>query len=222
MTRIYNMNLELIPTIIQDYKTNEVLMLAYMSKESLKKSVETGTTWFWSRSRKQLWNKGETSGNTQIIKEIRYDCDGDTLLVKVEQKGNACHTGNISCFFNKIDFKNKTLRRRDFINIKGDPKVSSKASSNAEILYELYDVVVSRIEEKAPNSYTYSLHKKGLDEIIKKVGEESVEVMLSSKHQAKRKTIYEIADLIYHLIVLMAEKKIKLDDIFKELRSRKK
>lgn|SRR5659263_195211 len=222
MARIYTMQLELIPTIIQDYKTNEVLMLAYMSKESLKKSIETGTTWFWSRSRKQLWNKGETSGNTQTIKEIKYDCDGDTLLVKVEQKGNACHTGNISCFFNKIDFKNKTLIQKDFKNLKGSLKDSSKASSNAEILYELYDVVVLRIEEKAPNSYTYSLHKKGLDEIIKKVGEESVEVMLSSKHQAKRKTVYEIADLIYHLIVLMVEKKIKLDDIFKELKSRKK
>jgi len=222
MTRIYNMNLELIPTIIQDYKTNEVLMLAYMSRESLKKSVETGTTWFWSRSRKRLWNKGETSGNTQTIKEIKYDCDGDTLLIKVEQKGNACHTGSISCFFNEIDFKNKTLSRKDYKNLKGSLKDSGKAPSNAEILYELYDVVVLRIEEKAPNSYTYSLHKKGLDEIIKKVGEESVEVMLSSKHQTKGKTIYEIADLIYHLIVLIAEKKIKLDDIFKELKSRKK
>ncbi|MCL5071552.1 MAG: bifunctional phosphoribosyl-AMP cyclohydrolase/phosphoribosyl-ATP diphosphatase HisIE [Actinobacteria bacterium] len=215
-------SLELIPAIIQDYKTNEVLMLAYMSKESLKKSVETGATWFWSRSRKQLWNKGETSGNTQTIKEIKYDCDGDTLLIKVEQKGNACHTGNISCFFNEIDFKNKTLIQKDFKNLKGSLKDYSKASSNAEILYELYDVVVSRIEEKASNSYTYSLHKKGLDEIIKKIGEESVEIMLSSKHQAKGKTVYEIADLIYHLIVLMVEKKIKLDEIFKELKSRRK
>ena len=222
MARIYNMHLELIPTIIQDYKTNEVLMLAYMSEESLKKSIETGTTWFWSRSRKQLWNKGETSGNTQTIKEIKYDCDGDTLLVKVEQKGNACHTGNISCFFNEIDFKNKTFSQKAFRNLKSSLKDSSKDSSNAEILYELYDVAVSRIEEKAPNSYTYSLHKKGLDEIIKKVGEESVEVMLSAKHQAKGKTVYEIADLIYHLIVLMVEKKIKPDDIFKELKSRKK
>jgi len=215
-------NPELIPAIIQDYKTNTVLMLAYMSMESLKKSIETGTTWFWSRSRKQLWNKGETSGNTQTIKEIRYDCDGDTILVKVEQKGYACHTGNISCFFNVIDFKNRTFSQKESRNLKCSLKDSGKASSNAEILYELYDVVVSRIKEKAPNSYTYSLHIKGLDEIIKKVGEESVEVMLSSKHQAKGKTIYEIADLIYHLVVLMVEKKIKLDDIFKELKSRKK
>jgi len=215
-------NLELMPAIIQDYKTNTVLMLAYMSMESLKKSIETGTTWFWSRSRKQLWNKGETSGNTQTIKEIKYDCDGDTLLVKVEQKGNACHTGNLSCFFSEIDLKNKTLVQKDYKNLKISLKDSVKASSNSEVLYELYNVVISRIEEKALNSYTYSLHKKGLDEIIKKVGEESVEVMLSSKHQAKGKTIYEIADLIYHLIVLMAEKKIKPDDIFKELKLRRK
>lgn len=216
-------NPELIPAIIQDHKTNSVLMLAYMSEESLKKSIETGTTWFWSRSRKQLWNKGETSGNTQTIKEIRYDCDGDALLIKVEQKGNVCHTGNISCFFNEIDFKNRTFNQRDFKNLKINQKDSSgNASSNTEILYDLYDVLASRIKEKAPNSYTYSLHIKGLDEIIKKVGEESVEVMLSSKHQAKGKTIYEIADLIYHLIVLMVEKKIKLDDIFKELKSRRK
>lgn len=215
-------SLELIPAIIQDHRTNEVLMLAYMSKESLKKSIETGTTWFWSRSRKKLWNKGETSGNTQTIKEIKYDCDGDTLLVKVEQKGNACHTGNISCFFNEIDFKNKTPIQKDFKNLKGSLKDYSKAPSNADILYELYDVVVSRIKEKASNSYTYSLHKKGLDEIIKKIGEESVEIMLSSKHQTKGKTVYEIADLIYHLIVLIVEKKIKLDNIFKELKSRRK
>src|SRR4030043_576820 len=113
-----NKKIGLIPAVIQDHKSGDVLMLAYMSKESLKKSIETGTTWFWSRSRKKLWNKGETSGNTQIIKEIKYDCDGDTLLVKVEQKGNACHTGNISCFFNEIDFKNKTLSQKDFKNLK--------------------------------------------------------------------------------------------------------
>jgi phosphoribosyl-AMP cyclohydrolase / phosphoribosyl-ATP pyrophosphohydrolase len=216
-------NPELIPAIIQDYKNNSVLMFAFMSEESLKKSIETGTTWFWSRSRGKLWNKGETSGNTQTIREIKYDCDGDALLIKVEQKGNACHTGNISCFFNEIDFKNRTLGRKDLKNLKINQKDSSgKATSNIEILYDLYDTVASRIKEKAPDSYTYSLHIKGLDEIIKKVGEESVEVMLSSKHQAKGKTIYEIADLIYHLIVLMVEKKIKLDDIFKELKSRRK
>lgn len=208
---------ELIPAIIQDYKTSAVLMLAYMSKESLKKSIETGMTWFWSRSRNRLWNKGETSGNTQTIKEIRYDCDSDALLIKVEQKGNACHTGKASCFFNKIDFKSKGFSQKDIKNLK-----YGTGKPGEGILHELYDTVASRIKEKKPDSYTYSLHMKGLDEIIKKVGEESVEVMLSSKHQTKDQIVYEMADLVYHLIVLMVEKNIKLDDIFSELKSRKK
>lgn len=208
----------LIPAIIQDFKTNEVLMLAYMNRESLEKSIKTQTTWFWSRSRKSLWNKGETSGNSQFIKEIRYDCDSDTLLIKVEQVGNACHTGNRTCFFNKIDLNGKETAREPetlkFSEIQTD--------GGLEILSELYDTVSSRIETQAVNSYTYSLHVKGLDEILKKLGEETIEVILSSKHQEKKRTISEVADLIYHLIVLLVEKKISLADISNELLSRKK
>jgi phosphoribosyl-AMP cyclohydrolase / phosphoribosyl-ATP pyrophosphohydrolase len=208
----------LIPAIIQDFKTNEVLMLAYMSRESLVKSMQTQTTWFWSRSRKSLWNKGETSGNIQVIKEIRYDCDSDTLLVKVQQDGNACHTGHRTCFFNIIDANDKksvqateTLRFSD-----------TNAGSNFDVLNELYDKVNGRIEEQALDSYSYSLHKKGLDEILKKLGEETIEVILSSKHQEKNRTISEVADLMYHLIVLLVEKKITLADISNELLSRRK
>lgn len=208
----------LIPAIIQDFKTNEVLMLAYMSRESLEKSMQTQTTWFWSRSRKSLWNKGETSGNSQFIKEIRYDCDSDTLLVKVQQSGNACHTGNRTCFFNIIDFNDKktapTLETLKFSE--------TRTGSSFEILSELYDTVKRRIEEQAQDSYSYSLHRKGLDEILKKLGEETIEVILSSKHQEKKRTISEISDLIYHLIVLLVEKKISLDDISDELSSRRK
>jgi phosphoribosyl-AMP cyclohydrolase / phosphoribosyl-ATP pyrophosphohydrolase len=208
----------LMPAIIQDFKTNEVLMLAYMSRESLEKSMQTQTTWFWSRSRKSLWNKGETSGNNQLIKEIRYDCDSDTLLVKVKQAGNACHTGHRTCFFNIIDINDKkaaqTLETLKFSE--------SRTGSNFEILSELYDKVNRRIEEQAEDSYSYSLHKKGLDEILKKLGEETIEVILSSKHQEKNRTISEIADLIYHLMVLLVEKKISLADISDELSSRKK
>jgi phosphoribosyl-ATP pyrophosphohydrolase/phosphoribosyl-AMP cyclohydrolase len=208
----------LIPAIIQDFKTNEVLMLAYMNRESLEKSIITQTTWFWSRSRKSLWNKGETSGNSQVIKEIRYDCDSDTLLIKIEQVGNACHTGNRTCFFNKIDLNGKETARGPetlkFSEIQTD--------GGLEILSELYDTVSSRIETQAANSYTYSLHVKGLDEILKKLGEETIEVILSSKHQEKKRTISEAADLIYHLIVLLVEKKISLADISNELLSRKK
>jgi len=209
----------LLPAIIQDFKTNEVLMLAYMSRESLEKSLQTQTTWFWSRSRKTLWNKGETSGNSQFIKEIFYDCDSDTLLIKVEQVGNACHTGSRTCFFNKIDFSDKeiaqTLETLKFSE-------NCLAGGDFEILSELYNTVNNRIETQAQDSYSYSLHKKGLDEILKKLGEETIEIILSSKHQDKKRTISEVADLMYHLIVLLVEKKISFADISNELLSRKK
>lgn len=203
------MDNKLIPTIVQDYSTGQVLMLAYMNKESINKSIETGTTWFWSRTRKKLWNKGETSGNVQKIKEIRYDCDGDSLLVLVEQVGDACHTGNKSCFYRKLN--KKDIGKLDM----------GKGSYNV-ILEELYGVLQQRIKDKAPDSYTYSLHKKGLDEIIKKVGEESIEVVLSAKHQKKEDLIYEVGDLIYHLLLLLVEKEISLEEICRELESRRK
>lgn len=202
----------LIPAVIQDYKSGEVLMVAYMNRESLKKSLATGTTWFWSRTRKRLWNKGETSGNIQKIKTIKYDCDGDALLINVEQFGNACHTGNKSCFYRTLENVDEDI----------DFKKHSISGPEGNILDELYNVITGRIAGKVPGSYTYSLHKKGLDEIIKKFGEESMEVVLSSKHQSKRSTVYEIADLLYHLLVLMVEKKITLEEIFNELKNRRK
>jgi phosphoribosyl-ATP pyrophosphohydrolase/phosphoribosyl-AMP cyclohydrolase len=202
----------LITAVIQDYRNGEVLMVAYMSRESLKKSMETGLTWFWSRSRKKLWQKGETSGNIQKIKDIKYDCDGDALLISVEQMGNACHTGNRSCFYRTLKNIDRDI---DFKKVSGsDP--------GRNIIDELYGVIESRIRNKAPDSYTYSLHKKGLDEIIKKFGEESMEVVLASKHQDKKSTVYEIADLLYHLLVLMAEKRITLKEVFCELEGRRK
>ncbi len=207
-----NKNTSLIPTVIQDYKTKEVLMLAYMNKESLKKSLSTGTTWFWSRTKKKLWNKGETSGNIQKIKEIKYDCDGDALLISVEQIGNACHTGMRSCFYRTLENIDNNL----------DFKKYFKENSKQNILDELYGVIESRIKNKVSDSYTYSLHKKGLDEIIKKFGEESMEVILSSKHQEKQDMVSEIADLVYHLLVLMVERKITLGKVFDELKDRRK
>jgi phosphoribosyl-ATP pyrophosphohydrolase/phosphoribosyl-AMP cyclohydrolase len=202
----------LITAVIRDHDNGEVLMVAYMNRESLKKSIETGLTWFWSRKRKKLWQKGETSGNIQKIKDIKYDCDGDALLISVEQAGNACHTGNRSCFYRTLKNIDKDI---DFKKVSG-----SEAGRN--ILDELYGVIEKRIRNKAPDSYTYSLHKKGLDEIIKKFGEESMEVVLAAKHQDKKSTVYEIADLLYHLLVLMAEKKISLKDVFYELEGRRK
>lgn len=150
-------DINLIPAVIQDYRTNEVLMLAYMNKESLEKSLKTGTTWFWSRTKRRLWNKGETSGNIQKIKNIKYDCDGDALLISVEQVGNACHTGNRSCFYRTLENIDNNL----------DFEKNYRVSSKQNILDELYNVIESRIKSKVSDSYTYSLHKKGLDEIIK-------------------------------------------------------
>ncbi len=216
-----NLNPKLIPAIIQDYKSGQVLMLAYMSRESFIKSVQTKSTWFWSRSRKELWNKGATSGNSQQIKEIRYDCDSDALLIKVEQKGPACHTGNESCFFNIIDTGDKSKKDNktaedisEMLEFGGD--------SASSILLKLYDTIVNRIKQKSEKSYTYSLHKAGLEEILKKIGEEAIEIILAAKHQARERTVSEISDLLYHLFVLMAEKKINPQDIYRELESRKK
>lgn len=206
----------LIPAIVQDYKSREVLMLAYMNRLSLEKSMSEGTTWFWSRSRGKLWNKGETSGNFQEIKEIRYDCDGDSLLILVDQKGPACHTGEKSCFYRRLEGKPGEADK----NLVFDK--NTRKASGMEILDELYGVINKRIEEKTTGSYTVSLHKKGLDEILKKVGEESIEVILASKHQEKQDTINEISDLFYHVLVLMAEKKITPVEISQELASRKK
>ncbi|MCD4669023.1 MAG: bifunctional phosphoribosyl-AMP cyclohydrolase/phosphoribosyl-ATP diphosphatase HisIE [Actinomycetia bacterium] len=203
---------KLIPAIIQDHRTKEVLMLAYMNKQSLKKSLEEGTTWFWSRTRGKLWKKGETSGNTQKIKEIKYDCDNDSILVLVEQKGVACHTGNRSCFYrmltdpeNDIDFEK--------------PAVSE---DKCAIIGQLYEVISTRISDRKKDSYTYSLHMKGIDEILKKIGEEAIEIILASKHQEKKDIVYEIGDLLYHLLVLMVEKGIEPDIVFDELISRRK
>ena len=206
-------NETLIPAIVQDYETGEVLMLAYMNQESLEKSLKEGYTWFWSRSKNRLWKKGETSGNTQKIRQIKYDCDNDSILVRVDQKGGACHTGSRSCFYRELEDPGNDI---DFEKDMGVSGVDS------EIIGELYDVIKQRIIEKKDGSYTYLLHKKGLDEILKKLGEEAIEVILAAKHQDKKDIIYEAGDLLYHLLVLLAEKDIELARLFEELRSRRK
>lgn len=199
----------LIPTIVQDINTHDVLMLAYMNEESLKKTIETGFAHYWSRRRKKLWKKGETSGNTQKVEEIYYDCDKDSLLLKVEQKGDACHTGNRTCFFKTLDLDN---------NIKTDFQISSK---DASILYELYGVIEDRRENPIEGSYTNYLFSEGIDKILKKVGEEATEVVIASKNDSKEEVIYEVSDLIYHLTVLLVNQDITLDDIFEELKTRR-
>ena len=189
----------LIPAIVVDAITKQVLTLAYMNRESLQISMEKELTCFYSRSRQELWLKGETSGNYQHIVSITADCDGDALVVMVEPEGPACHLGTTSCFENSI-FRSE--QRKEF---------SYQA---------LFDLIRGRKEEKKEGSYTTYLFEKGLDKILKKVGEESTEVIIAAKSQDKAETIYEIADLAYHVMVLMIEAGIDLEDIHRELSSR--
>lgn len=205
----------LVPAVIQDEKTGTVLMLAYMNRESLQKTVETGTTWFFSRSRKGLWQKGETSGNVQKVLAIYYDCDADTLLVKVEQTGAACHEGTFSCFSRKLG-QTETGSEKLF-----DPdKVYGKSVSS--ILNELYQVITDRKLHPKEGSYTNYLFEKGQDKILKKVGEESAETIIASKNNSKEEILYEMADLWYHCMVLLAYHNIVPSELLAELQKRRK
>ncbi len=189
----------LIPAIVVDAVTKKVLTLAYMNKESLKISMEKGLTCFWSRSRGKLWLKGETSGNYQHIVSITADCDRDALVVEVEKDGPACHTGSDSCFTAPL----------------------WESGARSEFSYEsLMKLIEGRKTNKKEGSYTTYLFEKGIDKILKKVGEESTEVIIAAKADDKRETVYEIADLAYHVMVLMIEMGISLDDIRAELASR--
>lgn len=189
----------LIPAIVVDDETDKVLTLAYMNRESLEISMEKELTCFWSRSRQELWLKGETSGNYQHIVSITADCDRDALVVLVEPDGPACHLGTESCFAYLL----------------------FQSEERQEFSYEgLMELIRGRKTEKKEGSYTTYLFEKGLDKILKKVGEESTEVIIAGKAEDKRETVYEIADLAYHVMVLMVEMGISLEDIHKELASR--
>lgn len=189
----------LIPAVIVDSFSKKVLTVAYMNRQSLEISMEKGLTCFWSRSRQELWLKGETSGNYQHIVSITADCDGDALVVVVEKDGPACHTGSDSCFTN-------TLWQSD--------------DRHEFSLNGLYELLVGRKKDKPEGSYTTYLFEKGLDKILKKVGEESTEVIVAGKGGDKAETIYELADLAYHAMVLMVEMGISVEDVHKELASR--
>src|SRR5690625_49684 len=171
----------LIPAIVQDSKTGNVLMLAYMNKEALKKSIETNETWFYSRSRKELWNKGATSGNKQTIKDIRIDCDNDTLLIIVEPWGPACHTNEFSCFFNPIKETDEQVKSRD-------------------VIHTIIDTIQERRKNPTEGSYTNYLLNEGIDKVLKKIGEEASEVIIGAKNDDKEEIKWEIADLIYHIL----------------------
>ena len=189
----------LIPAIIIDYYTKEVLTLAYMNKESLEISLEEGKTCLYSRSRKELWRKGETSKNYQHIQNIKSDCDNDALVIEVIKDGPACHTGAESCFMNEVYQKENY---KDFS------------------VYKLYELIRGRKINMTEGSYTTYLFNSGIDKILKKIGEESSEVIIGAKNGSKEEIIYELSDLLYHSLVLMVEKNITLNDIKDELSKR--
>ncbi|MFC5450904.1 bifunctional phosphoribosyl-AMP cyclohydrolase/phosphoribosyl-ATP diphosphatase HisIE [Paenibacillus aestuarii] len=201
----------LVPAIVQDAVSKEVLMLAYMNSESLQRTILTGDTWFWSRSRGELWNKGATSGHTQKVKALRYDCDADTLLVLVEQTGPACHNGTYTCFTGNIPVA----------AVEGaSVPAAAVAGDRFAILSELEAVIASRDAERPEGAYTTYLFEKGVDKILKKVGEETAEVIIAAKNKDNDELRYEASDLIFHLMVLLRNSKLPLDDIMKELANR--
>ncbi|MCY7752554.1 bifunctional phosphoribosyl-AMP cyclohydrolase/phosphoribosyl-ATP diphosphatase HisIE [Bacillus haynesii] len=191
----------LIPAIVQDAASKEVLTLAYMNKESFEKTLETKETWFFSRSRGELWHKGATSGNIQRVKDIRLDCDQDALIVLVEPAGPACHTGSYSCFSTGEHIRQTDGGRFDIIN-------------------ELETVIAKRQAEMPEGAYTTYLFGEGVDKILKKVGEEAAEVIIAAKNRDPEELKWEAADLLYHLLVLLREQSLPLDDVLGVLKER--
>ncbi|MBI3609613.1 MAG: bifunctional phosphoribosyl-AMP cyclohydrolase/phosphoribosyl-ATP diphosphatase HisIE [Nitrospirae bacterium] len=196
----------LIPAVVQDHRDGTVLMMAYMNREAFVKTIRTGQVHFWSRSRKALWHKGATSGNYLGLKEIRIDCDRDAVLVRVEPDGPACHTGRRSCFFRTI--RNGRVRR-----------ISSR-SSTAAILDRIYDVILDRKRSPKRKSYVSLLFHSGRDAILKKIGEESGELIIGSKNSRTSEIVWEIADLWFHTLVLMGHHGIAPSDVYQELEKR--
>lgn len=190
----------LIPAIVQDARTGEVLMLAYMNNEALKKTVETGESHFFSRSRQELWHKGATSGNRQVVKRISVDCDRDAILLEVEPIGPACHTGKTSCFYTPLYGEGRSIRN---------------------VVHEIADEIKDRKENPVEGSYTSYLFLKGIDKVLKKIGEESAEVIIGAKNSDKSELSNEIADLLYHSLVLMEISGVTIEDVKAVLRERR-
>lgn len=192
----------LVPVVVQDVKTHSVLMVAYMNREALEKTLETGNMIYYSRSRQKLWRKGETSGHYQTLRELKLDCDGDTLLALVSQEGPACHTGRYSCFFESL-------------------YGTGEYAAGYRILDELFAVIEDRRDNPKEGSYTNYLFDKGIDKICKKIGEEAAEIIIAAKNAAPDEIRYESADFLYHLLVLLCERGLKPAEVFAELEKRR-
>jgi phosphoribosyl-ATP pyrophosphohydrolase/phosphoribosyl-AMP cyclohydrolase len=192
----------LVPAIVQDYLDGTVLMMAWMNQESLQKTLETGETWFWSRSRSELWHKGATSGHLQKVHSLRYDCDSDALLVTVEQMGDiACHTGERSCF-HQVD--------------------GTKEAPPADTLSQVFEVICDRRDNPSEGSYTCKLFSEGDNKILKKIGEEAVEVVMACKDDDSDAIASEAADLFYHTLVALAHHGVELKDVYRKLQQRRR
>lgn len=217
----------LIPAIAQDVRTDEVLMLAWMNRESLEKTLETGRAHYYSRSRQALWLKGETSGHFQNVRSLSYDCDGDTLLLKVEQTGAACHTGHRSCFYRKFEasgFKAEEPKNgAGRVEEAAEPASADEPSgiSGPDVLQEVFSVIKDRQAHPREGSYTNYLFDKGLDKILKKIGEEASETIIAAKNGGRDEIKAEISDLLYHIMVLLAERGMTPEDVYRELQGRR-
>jgi len=200
----------LVPVVVQDFNTRQVLTLAYMNAESLRRTVETKETWFFSRSRAALWHKGETSGHTQRVTDILVDCDSDALTILVEPRGPACHTGSQTCFHNELK------------EAAGSEGTADQVSDPGAVLGELYALIETRKRDRPTGSYTTYLFDQGLDKILKKVGEESSETIIAAKNSDASLLAGEVSDLLYHLLVLMVERGITLEQVQEELIRRRR
>jgi phosphoribosyl-ATP pyrophosphohydrolase/phosphoribosyl-AMP cyclohydrolase len=198
----------LVPAVVQDFTTGQVLMVAWMNEEALQRTRETGQAHFWSRSRQELWHKGATSGNTMQVREMRVDCDADTLLLQVDPAGPACHTGHRSCFFRRGGAFDESPMGRD--------------AGGGQVLHSLFATILERQANPQPNSYTAHLLEAGEDKVLKKVGEEAMEVILAAKGQGDERLTAEVADLFYHLLVLLAAQGLDLADVEAELVRRRR
>ena len=212
----------LVPAVVQEAESGQVLMVAYMNRESLARTLETGYTWFYSRSRRRLWQKGESSGHVQRVREILTDCDQDALLIRVDQEGpGACHEGYKSCFHYPVSTGERASREQAGPARTFDPERVYGAAGGEGILKHLYQVVASRKERPVEGSYTSYLFRSGVDKILKKIGEESAEVIIAGKGGDREGLVMESADLLYHLLVLLVEEGVELEALLAELARRR-
>ena len=209
----------LLPTVAQDSATGQVLMLAYSNAESLRRTLQTGEAHYWSRSRAKLWRKGETSGNVQSVESVSLDCDGDSLLFRVRPAGPSCHTGERSCFFNSVADADTVFGGKFK---EGREASTGSTGESTRFLDELFALIQSRRQQKPEDSYTAKLMTQGVDRIGKKIAEEAGEVIIAAKNHSKEQLLWESADLVYHLMVLLASQDIQWSELADELRKRKK